>query len=252
MHRDMIAEDVRQENPMLPLRSRSLVEQVVDIIGRSIVSGRLREGERVPNETKWAEQLGVSRTALREAISVLTSKGLLDTKQRTGGRVLPREQWQRLDPLILKWEVANGPSEEFISESFELRRAIEPAACALAAERAKSEQLDEMYAAYVNMGITADKTHEFVLHDSTFHQIIFDASGNSMMRAIGALISAGLELNLSLSLDLPRGQSHCLPLHLAVYEAIKARDPEAARIAMLSLLEDAEKDVRDAMRSNSQ
>lgn len=229
------------------LRNRSLVDQVVGLIGTEIASGRRLPGHRVPNETEWCAQLGVSRTVLREAISVLTSKGLMDTKPRTGGRVLEREHWHRLDPLVLQWEAAAGPTEDFVAESFELRRLIEPAACALAAERAQPAQVKKLEAAYNEMVRNVDDAQNFFFYDSNFHQIIFESSGNSLVRALGTVIGSTLDISLSLSLDAPGGQSHCLPLHLDVLEAIQARKTDAAREGMLRLIENAEKDVRQAL-----
>lgn len=233
------------------LRNRSLVDQIVGLIGTEIASGRLPPGHRVPNETEWCAQLGVSRTVLREAISVLTSKGLLDTKPRTGGRVRERKHWHRLDPLVLQWEAAAGPSEVFVTEAFELRRLIEPAACELAAERAQPGQIEELESTYHEMVKNIEDAHQFFFHDSSFHQIIFEASGNTLVRALGAVIGSTLDISLGLSLDAPRGQAHCLPLHLAVLEAIQSKKPDAARAAMLRLIEDAEKDVRQALSSKN-
>lgn len=229
------------------LRNRSLVDQTVALIGTEIASGRLPPGHRVPNETAWCAELGVSRTVLREAISVLTSKGLLDTKPRTGGRVREREHWHRLDPLVLQWEAAVGPSEVFVTEAFELRRLVEPAACALAAERAQAAQIEELEGAYQEMVKNVENAERFFFHDSSFHQIIFESSGNALVRALGAVIGSTLDISLGLSLDAPRGRAHCLPLHLAVLEAIRSRNTEAARSGMLRLIEDAENDVRQAL-----
>lgn len=247
MSKSSSPETIARSASLGQLRSRSLVDQIVALIGGDIMSGRLLPGHRVPNETEWCAQLGVSRTVLREAISVLTSKGLLDTRPRTGGRVREREHWHRLDPLVLQWQTAAGPSDVFVTEAFELRRLIEPAACALAAERAQASQLEELETVYEEMVKSVHQVQRFFHYDSSFHKIIFEAAGNTLVGALGAVIGSTLDISLGLSLDTPGGQSHCLPLHLAVLEAIQSGKPGVAETAMLHLIEDAERDVHRAL-----
>ena len=88
-----------------------------------------------------ADEVTVSRTAYREALKFLTSKGLIEAKPKTGTRVRPRGEWNLLDPDILRWSLQAGPSLDFARDLFELRRTIEPEATRLAALRHSDEDL---------------------------------------------------------------------------------------------------------------
>lgn len=226
------------------IAARGLVEQMVTLIGTAIVAGRLPAGERIPNEADWCAELGVSRTVLREAISVLASKGLIETRPRVGGRVRERRDWHRLDPAVLGWEASVASDAVFVTELFELRRMIEPAAAAFAAARAHPGQIAALAAAFADMTGCSGARESFLDPDSRFHQIILGAVGNSLIEALASTVTAAVDLSLRLSLDAPERQRAALPLHEAVLAAIRARRPEAARAAMLRLIDAAEEDVR--------
>src|ERR1700678_3121597 len=85
-----------------PLK-RNLREQLVEQLGGDIVRGRVRPGQPLPNEEELLARYDVSRTVLREALNVLSGKGLLDAKPRRGTIVRPRAEWSQLDPEILGW-----------------------------------------------------------------------------------------------------------------------------------------------------
>ena len=119
----------------------SLSEMVAGSIGRRIVSGRFRPGETLPTEPRIQEEYGVSRTAVREAIRLLSAKGLTVSRPKIGTRIRPMSDWNMLDPDVLRWHVDQEPSEAFINNLFEMREIIEPAAAARAAERATAEEI---------------------------------------------------------------------------------------------------------------
>src|SRR5882757_9951537 len=125
---------------------RSLHGQVAHDIGRRILGGLVKPGELLPRETELSQRLGVSRTALREAIKVLAGKGLVESRPKTGTRVRPRSDWNFLDPDVLSWRYAGGVSADDVRALFELRRAIEPMSAALAAQRATPAQIVEINA----------------------------------------------------------------------------------------------------------
>lgn len=82
---------------------RSLHVQVAREIARRILSGQLAQGQVIPGEMTLCEQFGISRTALREAVKLLTSKGLLESKPKIGTKVVDRLNWNFLDPQLLEW-----------------------------------------------------------------------------------------------------------------------------------------------------
>src|SRR5580698_4233534 len=93
---------LRPSGEMRPLK-RNLREQLVEQLGGDIVRGRLQPGQVLPNEESLLTRYDVSRTVLREALNVLSGKGLLDARPRRGTIVRPRAEWSQLDPEILGW-----------------------------------------------------------------------------------------------------------------------------------------------------
>lgn len=217
------------------------------MIGKQIVQGELQPGMPLPSEAVWSEQLGVSRTALREAIKVLASKGLIASQPKTGTRVRPRDDWNFLDPDVLIWRFSTGSMDTHIQDIFQLRRVIEPAVAALAAERAREADIKRMELAYRGMAAAGDDGEKFEDPDRRFHQAILRMTGNELIGSIGALIETALLISFRLSNDNPRGQQHSLPLHRDVLTAIRQRQPDRARKAMERLLEQSERDVRQAV-----
>ncbi|WP_158802058.1 MULTISPECIES: FadR/GntR family transcriptional regulator [unclassified Acidisoma] len=228
------------------LRGQTLVDRVVQRIGQDIVSQRFRPGVALPNETEWCEQLGISRSVLREGLRVLVSKNLITIRSRLGGRVRERSEWNLLDPDILSWHGHGEDQDVFAAELFELRRTIEPAAAGLAAARIADEQLVELRNAYEAMARAGEDTVLFFEPDGRFHRTILGAVGNSLFLALAQTVMVALEITLRMALDAPKGQQQSLPLHEAVLVALERRAPEEASAAMLRLVDASERDVAEA------
>lgn len=230
-----------------PIARKNLHAQVIDEIGKAIVRGELPPGAMLPTEPEWSARLGVSRTALREASRVLAAKGLIEARPKTGTRVRPRDTWNFLDPEILAWSLGARKPNDYARDLFELRRVIEPEACALAALRATRDQLAVLEAAYSGMAAAGDDGELWVAPDLLFHQTILRMTGNELIGSLAAQIGAALALSFRFSNDNPAGQAHSLPLHRDVLVHIRSRSGEKARRAMIVLLEHSEDDVRDAI-----
>ncbi len=228
--------------------TRGLLGRIVHGVGLRIIGGELPPGTAMPAEAEWCVQLGVSRTVLREATKVLISKGLVESRRKTGTRVRPAQNWNLLDPDVLSWQLAVAPRDRFVREIFELRRTIEPSVAALAAVRASNVQLEEMAAALDGMESAGDNGRRFIDPDIRFHLCILNAVDNTMIRSLSGVIETALTTTMYLSLDNRLGQRHSVPLHRAVYDAFRARDPNAAREAMTRLIDDAEGDAARAMK----
>jgi len=198
----------------------------------------------LPTADESSVMLGVSRTVLREAIKVLAGKGLVESRPKTGTRVLPRTEWNFLDPDVLAWRYAGPINPDDVRALFELRRAIEPMSASLAAERATPEQIEELFAALAEMEAVGDDGDQFAKPDLVFHQTILRMTGNELMGSLAALIETALMMSFRLSNDNPRGQVHSLPLHREVAERIAARDAIGAQRALMVLIDNAEEDVR--------
>ena len=228
-----------------------LSEIVAGTIGRRIVSGQYLPGDTLPTEPRIQEEFGVSRTAVREAIRLLSAKGLTASRPKIGTRVRPTVDWNMLDPEVLRWQVDQSPSEEFIHDLFDMREIIEPAACSRAAERATEEQLEILRVAMDGIKNDTRGSPEQIKADVEFHMGILDASHNPMLRSVGAMIQSALSITFSLSWRTAMRDDAVIQ-HRDVYDAIRDRKPEEAFMAMRRLLRASKGDVFDAIWASRQ
>jgi DNA-binding FadR family transcriptional regulator len=231
---------------------RSLHGQVAHDIGERILRGDLSPGEVLPNEADFSIRLKVSRTALREAIKVLAAKGLVESRPKTGTRVRARHDWNLLDPDVLAWQLAAGPVDRFVRDLMELRQIIEPQAAAIAARQARAPEIRAIEDAYRDMEKSADRPEHWAEHDIRFHRAILLATGNELLRPLAATIEAALAAGFRLAGLMPvDARELSLPLHKAMLDAIKKRNPEAARAATVKLLGESESDLKNLLASNA-
>lgn len=218
-------------------------------LGEEIVGGVFPPGSLLPNEAEMCARFAVSRTALREAYSVLVAKALIVARPKIGTRVRPKSDWNMLDPEVLAWHLQAVPTEEFVSELHALRQMIEPAAAALAAKDPAPETIVRITAACADMDRFKDGGGDLISADLQFHLAILEATGNHFIGALGGLIHAALLSTFRLSWEgAARMRDGRLRQHRAVLEAIRDRKPELARKRMSDLLSDSIDDVREFLR----
>jgi DNA-binding FadR family transcriptional regulator len=198
-------------------------------------------------EESMAQHLSVSRTALRESLRVLASKGLIETRQKTGTRVREPRYWSHLDPDILAWRCETLPTQDFIDKLSEMREIIEPAAAASAAGRRSASQLARIRAAYQAMAAAQDMD-AWARADLEFHESVLAATNNELMTSLFSVIETTLGTYFLISArKAAKDFKYSLPRHLAIYEAIKSKDRDLARQSMLDMIADS----RDNMRRQS-
>ncbi|MEI9922650.1 MAG: FadR/GntR family transcriptional regulator [Bradyrhizobium sp.] len=174
---------------------RNVHSQVADRIGISIVRGDIVAGDALPSEMQICEIIDVSRTVVREAIRTLTGKGLVVSRPKSGTRVRPPEEWNQLDPDVLRWRLETSDMDSYLTKLFQLRCAVEPAAAALAAESAGEEDLARIRLGYE--GMAAARTNEkFVVADIAFHQGIYFATRNEFFWPIAQMFEITLRQSL--------------------------------------------------------
>jgi DNA-binding FadR family transcriptional regulator len=221
------------------VRVRNLHEQVRHELGRRIVAGELRPGEVLPREESLAEHLDVSRTALREALKVLSAKGLVESKPKVGTRVREPRFWQQLDPDVLAWRCASMPTDDFVHKLLEMREVIEPTAAATAARRCDRDQLEALDAAYAAMD-AATTLDEWAQADLEFHQAMLIATNNELMVSLFSVIESALGTFFVLSARTAKSNfKYSLPQHKKVRDAIRGHHPDLARHAMQRLVDDS-------------
>lgn len=214
---------------------RSLHVQVAREVARKILSGELAQNEIIPSEMSLCEQFSISRTALREAIKLLTSKGLLESKPKVGTRVKTRDNWNFLDSQLLDWVTDLADNEAIYHEFLALRKAIEPEAAALAAEFATAEQRILLSATFQKMDeIAANFNVEgWTEADMEFHRLIFLSTGNSFYLPFANVLCTMFKSFIGHSSE--EGGT-CIEEHREIYTAIMAGNVAKARQANINLL----------------
>ncbi|MDV7103839.1 FadR/GntR family transcriptional regulator [Vibrio sp. TH_r3] len=211
---------------------RSLHVQVAREIARGILSGDLAEGSVIPGEMVLCEEFGISRTALREAVKLLTSKGLLVSRPKIGTKVVERAFWNFLDPQLIEWMDGLIDTQEFCEQFLGLRKAIEPEACALAAIHASAEQRIELSETFQTMCEIAHadvfNQEEWIDVDMKFHNLIFNATGNNFYLPFGHILQT---MFINFFAHSSKEGDVCLGEHREIYEAIMAGNAEKAKQA---------------------
>jgi len=221
----------------------------VDHLGEAIVSGRYAPGGSIPPEPLLGEELGVSRTVVREAVKSLVAKGLLTTGPKVGTKVLSSEHWNWFDPDVVLWHSRAGLTREFLRDLQDLRRVVEPAAVRMAAERASAQDIAEIEAAYEGMRRAVEEGGDYVSYDLRFHQGLLRACGNRMMVQMSQAIGALLRTSFEISTTRKDGPRQSLPMHRAVLDAVIARNPGKAERAILVLIDSAREDIEAVLAS---
>jgi DNA-binding FadR family transcriptional regulator len=219
--------------------------QVVDQLGKMIVGGSLVPGDLLSSEEQLAEQLAVSRSALREAMKVLGAKGLIESRQKTGARVRERRFWHQLDAKVLEWRFATMPTKAFVAELIEMREIIEPAAAAAAAKKRDRDQLEAIGTAYQAMADASDRD-EWAKADVEFHSAVLNAANNELMSSLFNVVATALHSFFQLSARAAVDFKYSLPQHFNVYDAIRKRSALQARAAMQRLVDDSRRHLRQS------
>jgi DNA-binding FadR family transcriptional regulator len=231
------------------MKPKNIHGNTLDLLGVAIVAGRYPAGAVLPAEPLLCEELGVSRTVVREAVKSLVAKGLLRTGPKVGTRVQPEEAWNWFDPDLVAWQSKAGLTREFLRDLQELRRVIEPVGVRLAAQRATADDIAEIEAAFAGMRHAVQKGGDYVTHDLRFHQGLLRASHNRMLMQMGKALAALLRMSFELSTLKPGRSTRSLPQHRAVLDAVIGRDPDAAERAIVGLIDDAGGEVERVLRS---
>jgi GntR family transcriptional regulator, galactonate operon transcriptional repressor len=185
-----------------------------------------------PNEAQLCQQLGVSRSILREAVKVLADKGMVQVRPRSGTRSRPRSEWNLLDPDILCWQAETRPDARFLREICEVRLGIEPTASGFAAVRATPGQIAEMGAALDQReSLDGSDTDALVESNLRFYETVVAASQNPIFRQLSASIRMPMRVALSFTAHVPASQALEREANRTLYEAIVRRDPPAAKTA---------------------
>ncbi len=226
-------EDTRAAG-VIPIRRIRLVDEATRAVREAILTGRLAPGTRL-RQAELAEQMGVSRTPLREALMKLEQEGLIARLPR-GGLVV----------VELKFDEA--------VELYQIREMLDGLAASLAAGRTDEKALTVLEEHLKKMGKCVQKqnAHEWFIHHVAFHEAIMQASGNSRLFGLISNVRLSIQRFHPVLLTTPNRLENALREHLAIFRAIKSRDPRGAeRLARLHIANARDIVVRLSEKSGS-
>ncbi len=223
---------------------RNLTYGLLDSLGRAIVTGRYNDSQ-FPTEAELAKQHGVSRSVTREAVKMLTAKGLLTARPRKGTTVQPASSWNLFDADVLRWLLERKFSLELLRQFTELRIAMEPAAAALAASAADERGLAAIRSGYERMEAAEAGDDDPLESDIAFHIAVLHACSNPFYQQFRDVVETALRTSIRFT-NRFNGRTASLPQHLAVLTAIERRDPDGAKAGMTALIADVMTLIADA------
>ena len=206
----------------------ALTDRAITKIKELIVAGEFAPGSKLPKERELAEQLGLSRNSLREAVRALTLIGVLEPRQGDGTYVTSLEPDLLLAGTSFVSDLLTGPS---VLELYQVRRILEPAATALATPRLTTGDLDGLRECLAAMD-AADTMQAFIDADVEFHGIIVGACGNATLASLIQNLSGGtLRARIWRAIRERHAVESTRRLHHDIFRALEARDPELAAAA---------------------
>ncbi len=219
-----------------------LHERVVEAITDRILHGDLKPGDPLPPEPELGQQFGVSRTVIREAMKMLQARGLIEVIQGKG--TLVSSNLFEISSDILSMALQQKGAT--LMELWEVRRILEVEVAGLAAERATEDDLREMARALELMRGKPGEVEGYVEAEVAFHEALTKAAYNPVMNLITRSVGELLRHSRRVSFRGPEGVKVAMAAHEAIYQAVAAREPQAARQAMRRHLDETAADLRAA------
>jgi GntR family transcriptional repressor for pyruvate dehydrogenase complex len=226
-------------------RESTLSSRVARQMETMITANRLRPGDRLPPERELARQFGVSRTVVREAVSALTARSLLEVVPGSG-TVIRSPSAQSVTQAMSLFLRAGQPQPDYAKVS-EVRRVLEVEIAGLAAERRTEEDLRRMEATLREMAESVRTRDDFARVDIAFHSALAQATQNELF---GLLLDSVADIMVQvrhLGFAVPGATERTLRHHRAIFAQVERSDWEGARQAMREHLAEAEDTQRRAM-----
>jgi GntR family galactonate operon transcriptional repressor len=229
--------------------SQKLYEVLAKELIEKIVNDDITPGQYLPTEQELCKQYNVSKTVIRETIKVLSVKGLVRSRHGIGTIVIPREEWNILDRDILLAQSKTGNIQKLLDELVVLRRIVEVEAAALAAEKAKPLDIEELQETFELMQIKKNNIDAYNEADIRFHDLIIKASQNLLFRHVMLPVTDLRRLGLFIS-GVKRISGNSIALHGQLLESIMRRDSMSARKTMMLILEEFDYNVKRSLEDN--
>jgi len=220
-----------------------MFDRVLHDVGSAIIRGDLASGA-VSTVDGLVSRTGASRSIVREATRVLVNLGMLHAGRRVGLRILPRQEWDVLDPLVIRWRLDGPDRFDQLDELRGLRQAVEPEAAATAARRVARGEIPREDLAPLTLAadaLTGAAQHDdpgvFLKADRDFHSLALDLSGNSMFTRLHSVVDEALRYRALTERVNLQPDGHDVDLHVAVAQAIATGDSGRAAARMREIID---------------
>jgi GntR family transcriptional repressor for pyruvate dehydrogenase complex len=232
-----------------PITQTRIAQRVVEQIVRSVQTGQLGPGDKLPGENALAAQFQVSRPCVREALRILEAVGLVEVRRGKGCYVLQSTGGLETGWIWLSWLSA---FRHEVVALLEAREAVEGKVSSLAALRATGEDLAQMEAILLRTreelsAGTLGPDGAFAL-DLKFHQALAAACGNPFLMRLMSGIGGAIDADRRGVMDLPNRINISAEDHETIFRAVKGRDPLAARDAMAKHIQHVIRDINLGVR----
>jgi DNA-binding FadR family transcriptional regulator len=214
-----------------------LHDSVTEAIVQQVVDRELSAGDWLPREVDLAERHGISRGVAREAVQALRERGVIMVRHGRGAQVLPEDEWNLLDPVVLRALVTADERRELLEDLLECRRIVEPQAAALAAERATAADVERLALALHAMDSAppssrrpATGEHPFVQAEIAFHRTLVGIVGNRPLAKMLDPVAFGLAV--ARHERAPGRQSAVARQHARLHAAVEDGRPDDAGAAL--------------------
>ncbi len=223
-----------------PVRPRRLYEAIVHQIQELVAERHLQPGDRLPSERELAELLGVSRASVREALRVLAAMGLVEV--RPGDGTFIREPHTSVDPAV--WSRLS--ERTFLLDLLEARRIVEREVASLAARRATSEDLDQLQDLLDRRAQELAAGRGDLEGDLRFHEHLAEATRNPVLVSLVRTLTEMWLVSREAAGRAPTSPQKAHRFHMAILQALRRQDPEAAWAAMDQHMDDMRQDIEQA------
>jgi DNA-binding FadR family transcriptional regulator len=221
------------------VRGQNLTYTVANSIGAAIVTAVYSADNPIPIEAELCRRYGASRSVVREAVKMLTAKGLLGSRPRLGTWVQPEQNWNLLDPDVLGWLLERKHSPALLVEFTELRLAVEPGAAALAARVSGPEEKAAIRSAIERMTAADHGDDDPLDSDIAFHVAVLRASRNRFYAQLTGFVATALRFSIRTTNRYKGVRLASVADHKKVADAIIGARPVAAGEAMRKLIQEA-------------
>lgn len=211
---------------MVPeIKRQSIYEQVVEHLQQYILDNSLRPGDRLPTEAELAGQFKVGRQSVREAVRVLESVGMIETRPGIGSRIKAIDTKHLTDHLRFLFEL----DAVTVKETAAARRVIECGAIPMAIEHADEQDIERMETAIARMKVLTERGETFAEADMAFHQALVAATKNRVMEGFGVMLQDFFSEIRGRAYQDTVAQRQSIEEHEQICEAIRNRDAAKAQ-----------------------